>query len=210
MALLNAKAISFNDIRLILCVNGYNVKNEYVVREIGFWSRNSNSVIPFVSRITYNNLSIFDKATINYLLNSHHGIGLNKQPINGLLPSESCAVIKSIYHSCQTMFDDDKRKYIGYCDDINMLNLIIKCGLGHLAVNIKDMFETNPPSNMNIIEKPYYGYGIYSPCGLHRKLTNEMPPMCARVKSLVLAEWLQNESNKNYNEFNKNIYDTVE
>jgi hypothetical protein len=210
MALINAKAVSFNEIRVIICVNGYTVKNEFVVREIGFWSRNINSVIPFSSRITYNSLSSIDKTTINYLLNAHHGIGIKKQPNNGLLPSETCGVIKSIYHMCSDKFDDSKRIYIGYADDLNALQLLHKAGLSHLAINVKKLFEIEPPSNAKITEMCHYGKGIYSPCSLHEDLMNQMPPLCAKVKSLILAEWIHEHSIEKIKPLpQENVYDEV-
>ncbi len=61
MAMVNARAVTFDEIRLIICVNGYTIKNDFVIREIGFWSRNMNSVITFSSRLIYNDLTSIDK-----------------------------------------------------------------------------------------------------------------------------------------------------
>jgi hypothetical protein len=36
---LHAKAISFDDIRLKVCVNDFTIENEFLLKEIGFWPR---------------------------------------------------------------------------------------------------------------------------------------------------------------------------
>ncbi len=110
---------------------------------------------------------------MNYLLNAYHGIEIKKQLINGLLPSEASAVIKSIYHLCLDEYDGYKLIYIGYSNDINILQMLNKAGFGHLAVNVKNMFESNPPSNSKIMEMCHHGKGVYSPCNLHDCLANQ-------------------------------------
>jgi hypothetical protein len=50
---LNAKAISFDNIRLIVCVNGFTIENQFLVKEIGFWSRKQTGIIPFSAKKTF-------------------------------------------------------------------------------------------------------------------------------------------------------------
>ena len=57
MAMLNVSEVNFEDIRIILCAQGYSINNKYIVKEIGFWSRENSGVIPFSSKNKFYTLS---------------------------------------------------------------------------------------------------------------------------------------------------------
>jgi hypothetical protein len=87
---------------------------------------------------------------------------------------------------------------------------LLKAGLSHLDINVKKLFEIEPPSNAKITEMCHYGKGIYSPCSLHEDLMNQMPPLCVKVKSLILEEWIHVHSIEKIKPLPKeNVYDEV-
>lgn len=47
MALLNPCKVDFDEIRLIICINGFTIDEKYHIVELGFWSRKLSGVIPF-------------------------------------------------------------------------------------------------------------------------------------------------------------------
>jgi hypothetical protein len=192
MAMFNAKEVNFEDIRIILCVQGYSINSKYVVREIGFWNRENSGVIPFTLRTKFYKLSNEDKMSVNYLVKVHHGIPLNKQVNYGLMNQEAAAAIKTLYHSCSNENSERERNYIGICDDMNIYHLLNIAGLGHLVVNLKNLYdkpETTIPSNNNILKMKEFGYCCLRPCELHDPLSNENIPFCARTKAIILANW---------------------
>jgi hypothetical protein len=198
MAMLNASELNFEDIRVIFCVQGYSINNNYVVREIGFWSRGNSGVIPFTSRNKFNKLSNEDKMTVNYLVKAHHGIPLNKQINYGLMNHEAVAAIKTLYHTFSNDDGGRKRNYIGICDDLNIFHLLNIAGLGHLVINLKKLYhkpEATIPSNDNILKIEEFGYCCLRPCELHNPLSNEKIPFCARTKAIILANWCKSINN---------------
>jgi hypothetical protein len=200
MAMLNVSEVNFEDIRIILCAQGYSINNKYIVKEIGFWSRENSGVIPFSSKNKFYTLSNEDKMSINYLVKVHHGIPLNKQVNYGLMNQEAVAVIKTLYHSCWNENSGRERNYIGICDDMNIFHLLNIAGLGHLVVNLKKLYDklnTTLPSNSNILKMKEFGYCCLKPCYLHEPLSNENVPFCARAKAIILANWCKNMNNFN-------------
>jgi hypothetical protein len=198
MASLNAKAISFDKIRLIVCVNGFTIENEFLVKEIGFWSRKQTGIIPFSTKKPFKNLNAFDLLTVNYLYKAHHGINLKSQSKLGMMSYEASAALKCLYNVCHQEFDTDDRKYIGYSNDHNVLALLYRAGLAEYSVNIQNIYDEQPPSNFDIVAMKNYGYGFYAPCFMHDALESSRPAICAKIKSIILAEWC-NEKEKNRN-----------
>jgi hypothetical protein len=196
MASLNSSGITFDKIKLIICVNGYTVNDEFLFMEIGFWSRKLTGVIPFTSGKCYSNLSSVDRMTINYLYNVHHGINFKIQPFNAMNQKEAVASLKMLYNICTDDYENDQRKYIAYSNDPNTLTLLYKCGLSEFAVNIENMFNLKPPSNSQIMKMSNYGKGSYKPCDIHDQRNNITKPHCANIKALILAEWCYENSKK--------------
>jgi hypothetical protein len=174
MASLNAKAISFDNLKLIICLNGYTVNEEFIVMEIGFWSRKLCGVIPFTSNKNYINLSSIDKMTVNYLYNVHHAINFNSKPENGMHQKDAVAAFKILYNICTDDYGSNERKFIGYSNDPNTLSLLYKSGLSDVAVNIENIYDQKPPSNNQIMTMSNYGKGCYKPCMLHQNLNNRI------------------------------------
>ena len=190
MALFNSSAISFEDVRLILCVHGYTIEDNFVCREIGYWSRNFNGSLPVSCRINVNKLSSKDKTTVKYLYTQFHGINIRKQSEFSLLQNEVKSAIKSLY----LLADDGKdRKYIGVCRDVNAFSLCHSVGLQYLTVNMEKLKdcskESKIPSNEDLITLLNNKFHPYINCVLHDNLENDRPPLCAGVKAKFLADF---------------------
>ena len=66
MALVNPKKVNFDEIRVIFCLNGYYINHNFIVLEIGYWSRKLCGVIPFQANINSKNLSDIEKLSFQY------------------------------------------------------------------------------------------------------------------------------------------------
>jgi hypothetical protein len=202
MALVNPSSLTFEDIRLILCVHGYTLENKFICREIGYWSRNGSGVIPFSCRVNPNRLNSKDRTTLRYLTKNFHGIDIRKQLEIGLLQNEIRSVIRTLYLMSD---DDNNRKYIGICRDINVFTLCCSSGFQYLTINLENMnnisSESRVPTNddlLNLMENKYNPYKI---CKIHNNLDNGKPVLCAGTKAKFLADYFI----KSISELNKNI-----
>ncbi len=79
--MLNANEVNFEDIRIILCVQGYSINSKFVVRII------------FTLRTKFYNFCNEDILSVNYLVKVHNGIPLNKQVNYGLMNQAAVAII---------------------------------------------------------------------------------------------------------------------
>lgn len=195
MSLLNCKAVCFDDIRVIFCLNGFYIDEEFQVMEIGFWSRKITGSIPFFSNKNYSKLKSKEKISVNFLTNSHHGIEFNNKFDKGFSQADVVSCIKYIYHVCS---DDVKsRYYIGYINDRFLLNFVGKSGLGYMLVNIDQMYNAPAPSNEEMLGSENYGKDDYKPCNLHKKLENNLEPHCVKVKAEFLADFCKKMETEN-------------
>jgi hypothetical protein len=106
---------------------------------------------------------------------------------------KTTAVIKTIHLMCDNENDLQRKIYIGYNNDLNILSLIHQAGLDGISVNLSSIFE-NIPSIKELKNNDSYGFGIYKACKLHKNCI--IKNQCAKVKSLLLFEWCVNEYKK--------------
>jgi hypothetical protein len=185
MAKLNCENLTFENIRLIICTEGYHINYEFVPREIGFWSRNQFGVIPFSCRINCDKLKPLDKNKYKLVVTNRHGISCDKLVENSLTKSEMKAVLKSLYHS--TYFNESA-KYIGVSRYSDAINLLYLAGLGDYVVELENMpnffkdglafpslIESNQENDLHI-------------CSLHDNLTTGRKPVCAGVVAKLLGD----------------------
>jgi hypothetical protein len=132
---------------------------------------------------------------VNYLYKAHHGINLKSQQKLGMLSYEATAALKCLYNVYRREYDANDRKYIGYSKDHNVLTLLYRAGLAEYSINIQNIYDDQPPSNCDIVAMKNYGYGFYAPCSTHDALESSRPAICAKIKSIILAEWC-NEKEK--------------
>ena len=147
MASLN---INFEDIRIILCVQGYSLDNKFVQREIGFWCNGISGSIPFNCRINNNQLDIRNQKIIHALEEEVHGIKLKTSIEHGLSNSECRAVLRTLYH-----MNNSLAKYIGICRDENINGLLYSAGLGSFVIDLDNLVSVNNqtiicPSNKDL------------------------------------------------------------
>ena len=193
--------ISFEDIRIIFCVQGYNLDYKFVLREIGFWTNGFCGSVPFNCKINKNQLDVQTKKTIEYLEDEIHGIKMKKIVENGLTSSESKAVLRALYH----MNTNQKAKRIGICRDENINGLLHNAGLGSFVINLDDliMFQNSIdkcPSNNDLRLTMKNNPNKYQICDIHERLRNNEFPICAKVKAEYIGDFCQtyqNESLKN-------------
>ena len=191
MAALN---LSFDDIRIIFCVQGYSLDFQFIPREIGFWCNGFSGSIPFNCNIKKNQLDIRNQNIIHVLENEIHGIKLKKFSENGLSLSESKAVLKTLYQ----IGGNTKAKYIGICRDENINGLLFKSGLGKYVVELDflNIFKKPGeicPSNQDLKLAMKNDPNKYQICEMHEKLWNEEQPLCAKVKAEFVADYFKNQ-----------------
>lgn len=193
MASLN---ISFEDLRIILCVQGYSLDYQFIVREIGFWYNGLSGSIPFNVKINRNLLDINSQKIIYALEEEVHGIRLKKSIEHGLAASEVKAVLRTLYH----MAGSTNAKYIGICRDENINGLLYKAGLGNYVVDIDSisLFRNTvekTPSNKDLKLFMENNKNKYSVCRIHDVLRNGEIPLCAKVKAQFIADYCINLKN---------------
>jgi hypothetical protein len=182
--------LDFNDIRIIICVQGYPLVNQFVVREIGFWTRGLSGSVPFNCKINKNQLDVKTQKTIFALEEEIHGIKLKKQVENGLASSDTKSVLRTLYH----MADNGFGKYIGICRDENVRGLLYKAGLGSFVMEMDNLicFQNamdHCPSNKDLQVVIKNDPNKYVMCSLHDRLRNNEFPICAKVKAEYIGEY---------------------
>ena len=202
-----AKAnVDFEDIKIILCVQGYSLDNQFILREIGFWTHNFSGSIPFNCKINLNNLDLQSLRTINVLEDQIHGIKVKKSIECALALSDSRAVLRSLYHmntwTC-------KAERIGICRDVHINGLLHKAGLGKFVIELDDlsMFKNSMnkvPSNKDLQELMKIYPQKYTLCGLHDRLKSDEKPLCAKVKAEFIADYCI-KYQSDYNETMKSL-----
>ena len=194
----------FDDIRLIVCVQGYQLNYQYIVREIGFWSRSISGVIPFNCKVNKSHLDQLSAKNIHIAVNEIHGIKQKKIVENALPSSDVSAVLKCLFQI--TKRDSYDAGYIGVCRDENVTSLFFKAGLGNYIYELDnlDIFQTVSNNNQNNLKNKLsfptlldikfivssdpkkYGY-----CELHDRLRNNEFPVCARTKAEIISTYMQ-------------------
>ena len=197
MASLNCDGLDINDIRIIFCLQGFNIEGyQFVIKEIGFWCNGISGSIPFNSKINKNQIDYKNQLTINALEEKVHGIKIKKNSEFGLAQSEIKAVLKTLYQ----MGNNCNGKYIGICRDVNINGLLHKAGLGRFVVNLDNLniFKSNNatcPSNEDLQILMKAEPTRYTVCNLHEKLMIDKEPICAKVKAQYIAEYCKGLQN---------------
>ena len=197
MASLN---LSFDDIRLIICVQGYSLDSGFILREIGFWSHGFSGSIPFNCRVNKDQIDPKNQRTIYACEEEINGIKLKNNFEFGLSISETKAVLRSLYHIC----DNSNGKYIGICRDGHINGLLFKAGLGNYVYDLDNLnqFKNSTdkcPSNKDLQYILKSNPKQFSICKLHDRLRTDDVPICAKVKSEFLAEYCITYVNPNVN-----------
>ncbi len=200
--------LDFNDIRLIICVQGYPLDYQFVVREIGFWTRDFSGSIPFNCKINKNQLDVKTQQTIFALEEQIHGIKLKKQVENGLAFSDFKAVLRTLYH----MADTGIGKYIGVCRDENIKGLLHKAGLGSYVVEMDylSMFQNTSdqcPSNADLQNTLKMEPTKSIICHIHDRLKNNDYPNCAKLKAECIANFCIDYESSLTKESNNLLYE---
>lgn len=186
---------SFSDIRIILCVQGYPLDYQYIVREIGFWCNGQSGSIPFNCKINANQLDTKNHSIISHSVEEINGIRLKKTTEAGLALSETKAVLRTLYH-----LNNSPAKLIGICADDNLNGLLFKAGLGSYVkdLNNMDIFKQSNsvlPTNETIRNTVKQKLDDYKVCSLHdHLLKNNNFPLCAKVKAQFIANYCLNYS----------------
>lgn len=66
MALIDGSKVDFDDVRLIICLNGFTINERYQIVELGFWSRKLSGVIPFKVYFLTISIQLFMKIFLEY------------------------------------------------------------------------------------------------------------------------------------------------
>lgn len=181
---------NFDNIKVIICSNGFKIDCEFILREIGFCYNNVSSSIPFNNRMNRSKLDVTNQFIIDYMENESHGIKFNKKFEYGMTASEYIPVLKSIYHLNQTT----SAKYIGICkSDDGLKGLLFKAGFGHLIIELEDLeiFKNSGkilPTDGELMVIQQKDLNI-EPCRLHDRLNSSYKPFCAKNKAEYLFSY---------------------
>lgn len=176
---------SSNDIRLILCVQGYYLEHQFILRELGYWYKGNCGSLPFNCKINLNKLDCTNQNLI-VKYEELHGMKLKKNFENGLTISELKPVIKSLYHIAG--LDNEIAKYICVVRNEYITSHLYNAGMG-LYVTFLDQFH----ENINYITEEDYQNFVKEnkTCNLHENV-NDKFPLCAAVKAKYIAQKILN------------------
>lgn len=196
-----AAKLNFDDIRIIICVQGYSLDYKFYPREIGFWYDGKSGSIPINCKINKSQLDFKNQKTIFTLEEEIHGIRLKKYSEYGLASSEFKAVLRTLYH----VASQPNKHYIGICRDDNINGLLYQAGLGNFVYDLDGldiMLNSGEkcPSNKDLQLVMKQDPNRYEICGQHDKLRIDEMPLCAKVKAEFIANfcnYLKNNTEKN-------------
>lgn len=182
----------FQDLRVIVCMQGYPLDYQYYIREIGFWSRNLCGSIPLNCKINKNELDFYNQQTLYYFEEEIHGIKLKKHYENGLPSSDLKTILKCLYHL--TKSDDYDASYIGVCKDEKISGILSRANLGRYVVEIDslDLFKRMNiqfPNNDMIRKELTDKIESFPICEIHESLKNNMIPICSKAKAKFIANY---------------------
>ena len=201
MAVVNSEKVKFEELRLIICINGFHVDDKYEVAELGFWSRKFSGKIPFITSKCYKNLKLFDRISNSYMSESVHGIDFNHEFPESLNQTDLPGAIKTIVSLCGESFEsifterNKKCRYIGYSDDFFAFNILAELGYGDRLVDINKMFKGSHGYLTSCIVKDEK-YKKYRVCPMHSEVDSGDPPICAKAKAKFLAQYCLEKSRK--------------
>jgi hypothetical protein len=202
---------SVENVRVILCCQGYNLSYQYIVREIGFCFKDYYGTIPFNCKINKKNLDINNQSIINDVVDKVHGIHYKICAKDGLTMSEMNSVLRTLYN----VFESDGSSGILIDDDDENLNGILhKAGLGNHVLHLRSFYEFRGmdlkfPTNEEIRTICKNNPTIYGRCNIHNRLNNDEIPICAGVKAKIMSENLKKfkeifKNNTNENKLQNN------
>ena len=183
---------NFDDIRIIFCVQGYTLDYQFILREIGFWCRETSGSIPFNYKINRNQIDVKNQKIIHYLEDEFHGIKLKKLFENGLVMSDFKAAFRTLYHMAGSKYP--QAKFIGICRDENINGLLHRSGLGKYVVDIDSLLimtssQLKCPSNDDLRELIKSDPNLYKICDMHDNLKYNISPLCAKVKAQYIGDY---------------------
>lgn len=184
----------FEDIRVIFSVQGYQLNNQFVVREVGYWSPKMSGVIQFNTKISASRLDTFSVKNIHISENEIHGIRLKKFIDNGMASSEVGSVLRCLYQMVK--MEGSVADYIGIIREENISSILYKAGLGKYVIELEDLIAI-AKSNATLPSFNDIKYVIgtemnkYKPCSLHDSLRTSETPVCSRAKAEIIANHIQ-------------------
>lgn len=186
------QTVDFNDIKLILCVQGYHLDYQYVVREIGFWSDGLSGSIPFNVKLNKSQLNAKNLATIEFCQTQFNGIGMKKSFDDALAASDYKPVLRTLFHMVPGK--SSSSKYIAILRDEPLDGLLFRSGLNNYVtylenVNVIKNNNSSIPSNEYFRQYLKKNFDAYQICPLHDRLTINELPLCAKAKAEFLADF---------------------
>ena len=195
MAFMNRSELDFRDIRLVLYSEGYKIEDDFVPREIGYWSRNFNGSIPIRYRLNTKKFNEFDKKFNQNLIDYHHGINFDNKSEYALVRSDIKGIILTLYNMSKSN-KYPRRKYIGVVNSINITSMLGYCGLGNLVVDLskliwfRDIDLCDLEKCINYYRDTFKLNPIaYNICELHSALKNYEKPMCAGAFAKMIGDY---------------------
>lgn len=186
-----SSSIDFSDIKIIICVQGYCLDYQFVVRELGYWCNGQSSSIPFNVKLNKNHLDLKNQRIVLNCEEEINGIKLKRNFENALAASDIKPVLKTLYH----LNSNNNAKYIAIIRDEGLDGLLYKSGLGNYVIhldNVNIIRNSSLPNNETIRQYLKKNSENYTVCSIHDRLRINEFPFCAKVKAEFLADYCRN------------------
>lgn len=185
------QSVDFSEIKIILCMQGYPLDYNFVVREIGYWCDGRSGSIPFNVKLSKNHLDVKNAQIVLKYEDEINGVKLKRNFENALAASDIKPVLRTLFH----LNSNVNAKFIGIVKNDGLDGLLYKSGLGAYITyldNLNVMKHTQLPNDEFIRQFLKKNSDNYIICPIHDRLRISEFPYCAKVKAQFLADYISN------------------
>lgn len=199
----------FENLRLVISVQGYLLSDRLIIREIGFWNRIMTGLLYFNHETEFSSLDSFGKKNIVMAHEEIHAINWFDDIENGFDYKQAPIVLKTLYQLSKVK-DSENLNLIGIFRGEHVDDLITRAELDAYKLEMESldiMHESNIVHNLprfndyhDIIAE---NVEKFPPCRIHKNLNYNVTPICALSKVNAVIKHIDNLSHSNKQTLNQ-------